>query len=206
VRTDPPQEVAAFTLVELLAVIAIVGVLVAIVFGAANGARERSRRSQAAAELAVLAQALEAYRAQFGDYPRTGAATNAPTGEASTDDGPGILFNALTGRRGPGAALVAVDGRCLVTLSAHTLQTEALPVTGNGAQMANAFLDPWGRRYLYAYKTGPAWAARSPVLLSAGPDGAVEWPADLAAWDGTAPTDAATLENSDNLEAFGTNR
>ena len=200
------ESASAFTLVELLAVIALIGVLVAIVFGAAHGARERSRRAQAAGELAVLAQALEAYRAQFGDYPRTGAAANLPDGDAAADDGPGILFNALTGRRGPGAALVPVEGRCFATLATHSLQTAELSVAGSSAQAANAFLDPWGRRYLYAYRTGPAWVARSPVLLSAGPDGAAVLPADLAAWSGDLYGGASAPENADNLEAFGINR
>ncbi len=191
----------AFTLLELLAVVAIIGVLTAFVFGAAGGARERSRRTQAAAELAVLAQALEAYRTQFGDYPRTGVAANEPTGAAAPDDGPGILFNALAGRRGPGAALTAVEGRGLVP-AAVTLQTAALPVAGNSVQVANAFLDPWARRYLYWYKTGPAWTKRGPVLVSAGPDGAIELPAAPADWDGAWPAGAVAPANADNLSAF----
>jgi prepilin-type N-terminal cleavage/methylation domain-containing protein len=196
----------AFTLVELIAVVAIIGVLAALVFGAAHGAGERSRRAQAAAELGVLAQALEAYRAQFGDYPRTGAAANAPAGPAVADDGPGILFNALTSRRGPGAALVPAEGRGFVMLGAHSLQTTELPVAGNSAQSANAFLDPWGRRYLYAYKTGAAWTSPSPVLLTAGPDGDAVLAVDQAVWDGTVPGGAAAPENADNLAAFEDNR
>ncbi len=196
----------AFTLVELLAVIAIVGLLAALAFGAAHGAGERSRRARSAAELGVLAQALEAYRTQFGDYPRTGAAANVPAGPAAADDGPGILFNALIGRRGPGAALVAFEGRGFVTLGAHALQTAELPVAGNTAQAANAFLDPWGRRYLYAYKTGASWASPCPVLLSAGPDGEAVLAPDLAVWDGTVPVGAAAPENADNLAAFADNR
>ena len=199
------QHSGAFTLVELLAVIAIAGLLVALVFGAAHGAGERSRRSRAAAELGVLAQSLEAYRAQYGDYPRTGAAVNAPAGAAATDDGPGILFNALTGRRGPGAVLVPIEGRAFAALGAQTLQTDALPVAGNTAQVANAFLDPWGRRYLYAYRAGTAWTSRCPVLLSAGPDGVVVLPSDPAQWDGAVPAAAAAPENADNLAAFQEN-
>ena len=197
---------AAFTLVELLAVVAIVGLLAALAFGAAHGASERSRRAQAVAELGVLAQALEAYRAQFGDYPRTGAAANNPAGPAAADDGPGILFNALIGRRGPGVALVAIEGRGFVMLGAHSLQTAELPVAGNAAQTANAFLDPWGRRYLYAYRTGAAWASPCPVLLSAGPDGDAVLAPDLAVWDGTVPAGALAPANADNLGAFADNR
>ncbi len=194
---NPPP---GFTLLELLAVIALIGVLTAVVFSAASGARGRSRRTQAVAELAVLGQALEAYRAQYGDYPCTGVVPSAPVGPAAVDDGPGILFNALAGRRGPGAALVPVEGRAFATLTVHSLQTTEVPVAGSAAQSANAFLDPWGQRYLYFYKTGPAWAQRVPLLLTAGPDGAAELPADFAAWDGAMPVADA---NADNLSASG---
>ena len=201
-RIGPGRAGAAFTLVELLAVVAIAGLLAALVFGAAHGAGARSRRARAAAELGVLAQALEAYRAQYGDYPCTGAVANDPDAPAAADDGPGILFNALTGRRGPGAALVPIDGRVFAALDVHRLQTEALPVSGSIAQMANAFLDPWGRRYLYAHKTGAAWTSPSPVLLSAGADGGAVLAADPAAWNGTVPSGTVVSENADNIAAF----
>lgn len=191
-------EAGAFTLVEVLAVVAIIAVLAGLVFGAAAGARERSRRAHTAAELAVLSQALEAYRAVYGDYPATGPVANNPAGTAASDDGPGILFNALAGRRGPGATAAVLKGRCFVVLGAHVLQTETMPVAGDPAPAANAFIDPWGRRYLYWYRTGNAWTRRGPVLLSAGRDGAVTGPEEPASWDGTLPAGSA---NEDNVEA-----
>ncbi len=195
------RRASAFSLLEVLTVIALVGLLVAIAFTATGGARERAHRARCRSDLVVLAQALEAYRATFGDYPKTGAAANDPAGAAATDDGPGILFNALVGRRGPGATLVPMVARSTVTLSAFALQSGDLPAAGTSAQSANAFLDPWGRRYLYCYKTGPAWTAHTPLLFSVGPDGKAELPADPATWDGTPPS--GTAANADNLLAFG---
>jgi prepilin-type N-terminal cleavage/methylation domain-containing protein len=186
-----------FTLLELLGVIALAGILAGLAFVAADGARNRSHRVQTTAELAVLAQALEAFRAAYGDYPATGTAANDPAGTAASDDGPGILFNALIGRRG----LLAPNGRerrGFVVLGVHALQTAELPVAGNVAPLANALLDPWGRRYVYCFRTGAGWTRRTPLLFSAGPDGAVELPADLAAWDGALPTGGA---NADNIAA-----
>lgn len=197
-RRTRPAAARAFTLLELLAVVAIVGVLTAVFFGAAHGARERSRRAQAAAELAVLAQALEAYRNEQGDYPRTGMAGNVPDAPPAADDGPGILLNALLGRRGPDAVLVPRTGRSYVILGAHALQH---PDRGEAAagQLANAFLDPWGRRYLYWYRTGAAWTRRAPVLLCVGADGATVAPPAPATWDGVAST---TGPAADDLHAF----
>ncbi|MFT3828434.1 MAG: type II secretion system protein [Opitutaceae bacterium] len=188
---------AGFTLLELLGVIALVGILAGLVFTAADGARERARRAQAKAELAVLGHALEAFRAAYGDYPVTGSAENDPSAAASADDSPGILFNALAGRRGPQGTL-GHEGRCFISSGAHAPQRSAWPVVGDTAPVANALLDPWGRRYLYYYRTGAAWTRRAPLLLSAGPDGALAPPGELAAWDGSLPAGGA---NADNLVA-----
>lgn len=166
-----------FTLIELLTVIGVIAILAAITLGVTRGVNERAAIGQARAELAVLSQALEAYKRQYGDYPQTGAAANVPNAASAADnDGPGILFNALVGKRGPLATLNAIDARNFIELSRFTLQSNvaaALPTSGDFTQRANAFVDPWGRRYLYYYKTGvaSAWTQPGYVLLSVGPDG-----------------------------------
>ena len=55
------RRASAFTLLEVLTVIALVGLLVAIAFTATGGAMERAHRARCRSDLAVLAQALEAY-------------------------------------------------------------------------------------------------------------------------------------------------
>jgi prepilin-type N-terminal cleavage/methylation domain-containing protein len=188
-----------FTIVELLVVIAVIAILAGITFGIARGVRERANISRARAELGALASALEAYRLQFGDYPQTGAAQNEP--DTSTPivntAAPAILFNALAGKRGPTGA--PIDRRSLADLGAFRLEDPtALPVTGNTNQLANAFLDPWGRRYLYFYKTGPAWTWPSFVLFSVGPDGAFTPPADSGILNDMAPGNADNLHPGRN--------
>lgn len=59
----------AFTLVEMLVVIAIIGVLVALLLPAVVGAINNARRARMALEISQLANAVEAYKAKFGDYP-----------------------------------------------------------------------------------------------------------------------------------------
>jgi len=114
---------------------------------------------------------------------------------AATGDGPGILFNALTGKRGPGATLAQINGRVLVELAKFALQDPAaLPASGGSAQLANAFVDPWERRYLYAYKTDSTWKNPSFLLWSAGPDGK-----DSATLAVGGYPDLAAPENVDNI-------
>jgi prepilin-type N-terminal cleavage/methylation domain-containing protein len=166
---------AAFTLIELLTVIAIIGILAAITFGVARGVQERAAISQARSELATLAVALEAYKRQYGDYPQTGImpGTTPPTTLSATNV-PGYLFNAMAGKLGPKRA--AIDGRAVIDLSRMTLaSTTAVPAVGGSISVANAFFDPWGRAYVYSYRDNGAtagnWINPSYVLFSAGPDG-----------------------------------
>ncbi len=167
---------AAFTLIELLTVVAIIGILAAITLGVAKGFNERATIDKARAELSALAIALESYKRAYGDYPQTGSAANNATAiEASAADAPGILFNALVGKRGPQGA--AIDGKRFVELERFKFQSTAvvdLPVGGDTTQRNNAFVDPWGQRYLYYYRTSPSWNNPSYVLFSVGPDGFME--------------------------------
>jgi len=63
-RTRP-----AFTLVEMLAVIGIIVLLVGILVPTVMSARRQADKNAARMELQTIAMALDAYRADFGDYP-----------------------------------------------------------------------------------------------------------------------------------------
>ncbi|HBB76696.1 MAG: hypothetical protein A2186_02265 [Candidatus Levybacteria bacterium RIFOXYA1_FULL_41_10] len=60
-----------FTLVELLIVIAIIGVLSTLLMANFLGVRERSRDAQRKSNLRQIQSALELYRADVGSYPPT---------------------------------------------------------------------------------------------------------------------------------------
>lgn len=63
----PPRD--AFTLIELLIVVAIVAILVAIALPNFLDAQVRSKVSRAKTDMRSLATALEAYRVDWEDYP-----------------------------------------------------------------------------------------------------------------------------------------
>lgn len=140
----PTQRPAAFTLLELLGVIALITVLSGLVIGVGGRASASGRTARAKAELAAIGAALEDYRRTHGDYPRT--------------DDEGQLLRALLGQRGP-ASDVGIEGRAL-------LDTARLTITGN------VLVDPWGRAYVFVYKVpAAAWTNPGFVLYSIGPDG-----------------------------------
>jgi len=63
------RPVGAFTLVELLIVIAIIAILASLVLAASSGVQKKGARSRAEGEIAALGAALESFKADNGDYP-----------------------------------------------------------------------------------------------------------------------------------------
>ena len=63
----------AFTLVELLVVVAVIGIVAGIVLAGAGAAQKKAARDQAKAEIQTIAVALEKFRTENGAYP---SATN----------------------------------------------------------------------------------------------------------------------------------
>lgn len=211
-RARPAQGRKGFSLLELLAVMTIIAILATITFTITTGVRERGRRAQAKAELAVLASALEQYKNQYGEYPHTGAFDPAGpivSSAVAVTNAESKLFNAFFGVLGPRMTNIAIDdpenpgssptlGRVFVQAAKLQFENEDeddFPDT-QATQVPNALLDPWGRRYQYFYKSdsSPAtWTFVGYVLCSAGADGLVTVP--TASGD---PQYAATA-NADNI-------
>jgi prepilin-type N-terminal cleavage/methylation domain-containing protein len=66
---EPTARRRAFTLIELLTVIAIIGVLAAMLFPVFSSVKRRSLINHADAEMAQLETAIDRYKAAYGFYP-----------------------------------------------------------------------------------------------------------------------------------------
>lgn len=65
---------SGFTLVELLTVIAIIGLLAALILGLASNAQRKAARDKAAAEIAQLESFITDYQVSYGRVPANVAA------------------------------------------------------------------------------------------------------------------------------------
>ena len=95
VRCSPrrsPQRLG-FTLVELLAIIAIVGILVAMLMPAMNAARDTARRTQCLSNLRQIGFALNQYidaKGSEGTYPGMSICAEMPNSSSNINNLPGI--------------------------------------------------------------------------------------------------------------------
>ena len=70
----------AFTLIELLIVVSIIGVLAGLGFGAVQGALNSAKRAQARNDVNQVASAVKAYTLEYGRLPDEGEVVSALTG------------------------------------------------------------------------------------------------------------------------------
>ncbi|MDP9173358.1 MAG: type II secretion system GspH family protein [Planctomycetota bacterium] len=102
----------AFTLAELLVVMGVIALLAAILLPAISNAYRSAQMDSQRADLQSIAMALEAYKSDFGDYPRNAnlqtwvsqALANPPPGNAAPGNIPPIYFSLATALIGPGPA------------------------------------------------------------------------------------------------------
>lgn len=81
-RITPKRCQSGFTLVELLVVVAIIGVLTALLLPAVQAAREAARQASCRNNLKQQTLALQSYHAQAGEFPE-GARKHARSGQKS---------------------------------------------------------------------------------------------------------------------------
>jgi prepilin-type N-terminal cleavage/methylation domain-containing protein len=130
---------AAFTLIELLAVITIIGILAGLTLGAAGAVRRHGATSTAKAEVAALQAACDRYYADYNLYPsNTSAAPSAVNPTNYTAAGQ-VLFTNLLGS----ANLTAAP-----TSKRYFEPKPAMVFTNTSP---NYFIDPWG--YAYGYNS-----------------------------------------------------
>jgi len=131
----PWREQSAFTLIELLAVITVIGILAGLTLGAAGAVRRHGATSTAKAEVAALQAACDRYYADNSAYP---IGTASPTTVTAPADATALFTNLL--------------GSATLTAAPTTKRYfEPKPAMVKSTTTPNCFIDPWG--YAYGYNS-----------------------------------------------------
>ena len=138
--TETERSRAAFTLIELLAVITIIGILAGLTLGAAGAVRRHGATSTAKAEVAALQAACDRFYADNNLYPSNTsvnpASSVAPSGYTAAGQ---VLFTNLVGSTNLSVA----------PTTKRYFEPKPAMVYTNGTP--NYFIDPWG--YAYGYNS-----------------------------------------------------
>lgn len=124
-----------FTLIELLIVIAIIGILMALLFPAVQTALDAAKKAQAKNDVTQLATAITAYEVEYGRLPGTNS------GAADVESG---LMDALIGRTNA----TTPNPRAIVFFEAKNAKNKKA-----GYESGGKFYDPWGGAYKIVFDT-----------------------------------------------------
>ncbi|HET9523954.1 MAG TPA: prepilin-type N-terminal cleavage/methylation domain-containing protein [Terrimicrobiaceae bacterium] len=119
-----------FTIIELLVVVAIIGVLMSLLFPAVQGALDAAKKAQAKNDVTQIATAIMAFDMEYGRMPSTNSAPEQLTGG---------LLNALVGSND------TINPRKIVFIEVLNFKR------GKGGILNGIFVDPWAKPYYSAF-------------------------------------------------------
>lgn len=138
----------AFTLIELLAVVAIIGILVAVILPTLGSARSAAMRSRTRAQFAQWALGVEAFRQAYGHYPLFDPQGLVnPPGASCAPAQPHLFHDLLAGRRRDGTPLPGRSGAPAASAEAQNARGLAFLVFGEADLVPAGFPDET-RRHL----------------------------------------------------------
>ena len=184
-----------FTLVEILAVVAIIAILATLTLNISKSVSARQAQARAQADMAAIAGGLEAYKSSYGDYLfLTGNAPSNPADMRNGTDFERYMVRALMGdwfimldpennrTVTPGSSNSNTNGirSSFVDPTAFRYSNNTNRYNSNTANIVIS--DPWGNAYAYRYKSGlrfssgdniwySSWVRPGFLLMSMGPDG-----------------------------------
>lgn len=159
---------AGFTVVEILVVVAIVALLLALLFPGLASARHAADRTRTRMRFAQWTTAIEAFRAEYGNYPEFDADGTVNGGAAPGPGGEHPFHDVLAGRRRDGTPLGAGTAAAQNFRRVEFHAFGAAEFTGSEDPTPHLLRDASG---------GTSIA----VLVDRNRDGRID-PADYAAW------------------------
>jgi type II secretory pathway pseudopilin PulG len=149
----PARRDCAFSLIELLIVIATIAILIGLLFPAFKAVQNQARQTQAKNDLTQIVNAVNAFYTDYGKYPISGTVdtTFGPGGSPTNNEN---LFRELRACSSPPtgscASAATLNTRQTVYISPPDVKNSASPRSGIGTAAGNLgqYFDPWGSNYV----------------------------------------------------------
>jgi prepilin-type N-terminal cleavage/methylation domain-containing protein len=152
---------SAFTLVELLTVIAIIVILLGLLFPTIRVAKEGGRKARASAEVRRIAVAVQSFHTEYGRYPILPPSGRPGIDVAVGDECIGLkirnreLFYSLRSMNAGMNTEFAVNPRKVVYFEGPNASDSEHPHDGfltnaKDGDQRDCYFDPWGREYCVA--------------------------------------------------------
>lgn len=191
----PSPSRKAFTLVELLTVIAIIAVLMGLLFPAMGAVKEAARKAQAKNDLTQIVSAVKLFYTEYGRYP-------IDTTKVITDDAQEPVYGDTSGEKGEklldvlrfdktrdDTAVTTANPRQIVFLETkdarnpNAVADPTKPGSGPSAGIAlGKFYDPWGNEYRVKIDANYNNQIDNPYADTDGSAGATKLRSGVIAW------------------------
>ena len=145
-RVSPTRSAPAFTLIELLTVIAIIAVLMGLLFPAMSAVKNAAKKAQAKNDATQIVNAVKAYYSEYGKYPTR---ENGAPGDTEFNTDNDQLFNVLRGIADQGYQLQLNPRRIPfldVPIAKGKGDNQKGGLATEGSKIGK-YLDPWGNEY-----------------------------------------------------------
>ncbi|MFL6542017.1 MAG: type II secretion system protein [Chthoniobacterales bacterium] len=141
----------AFTIIELLVVMAVIIVLAGLILGTSSYVQKKGARSRAEAEIAAMSAALESYKADNGIYPRNsdtdGLNAQTTTNPQSYQTASLYLYTALMADPDADGG---TDGKSYMQLKPNQLTRSDMSNPPSAGNKVTGVRDPFGNYYGYS--------------------------------------------------------
>jgi general secretion pathway protein G len=152
-KTNPRHSMAAFTLIELMAVITIIVILAGIVAVGVGFVNDRKAKETARVQIALLSKAIEDYKLDMGKYPGVLADTPAD-GLITAELYDRLFYQGWEFAKTPGRTDTSTDPKATKIYLADLDPTSSkqgwvTPSNASDPLASQKILDPWGKEYRY---------------------------------------------------------